>query len=184
VIDWALTEGPHVANIDATKVAAMGHSFGGKIAFYAASLDDRIDLAVGWDPQNSGGPPCFLGDLAGGSCDDFPVAPNCEADDPGRMHLMHAETLVFATEDETITPDAHLRAWNFYRGAPSPASYVHFGSAGHAAWTTNGEVSALTRRVHTATLLSRLAGWRGLNDWLPGGGWLNGQRLVDDHRVK
>jgi hypothetical protein len=100
------------------------------------------------------------------------------------MHLMHAETLVFATEDETITPDAHLRAWNFYRGAPSPASYVHFGSAGHAAWTTNGEVSALTRRVHTAALLSRLGGWRGLNDWLPGGTWLDGQRLVDDHRAK
>ena len=185
VLTWALQSGPDAARIDGERVAAMGHSLGGKISFYLAAIDDRVDIVVGWDPQNSGGPPCALGGVTGASCNDFPVAPNCNAQDPGILWQMHAESMTFATEDNLITPDDHLRARNFYRGAPSAAHYVHFGSASHAAWISDGQDSAITRTVHTAWLLTRLQGYTGLDDYLPGTGtWLNRKPRVDDHRTK
>lgn len=184
VLDWAVGAGPFAPQIDATKVAAVGHSLGGKISFYAASLDPRIDIVVGWDPQNSGGPPCNVDGLAPGDCNDFPVAPNCEAREPGLLWQMHAETLVFAAEDGLLTPDAHLRASNFYRGAPSPAHYVHLPDASHAAWVFDGAESAVSRRVHTALLLTRFYGMTGLESWLPGGADLGRVDIVDDARSK
>lgn len=184
VIDWALTEGPFAAQIDPTKIAALGHSLGGKIAFYAAALDARIDLVVGWDPQNSGGPPCNFDGLTPGDCNDFPVAPNCEARAPGLLHQLRAESLVFGAEDGLLTPDAHLRAENFYRGAPSPTAFVHMPDASHAAWVFDGPEAAVTRQAHTALLLTRLAGVTGLEAWLPGGAALAGAEGVARVRVK
>lgn len=169
VLDWALRDSAAADRIDAERVAAMGHSLGGKLSFYAASLDDRIDVVVAWDPQNSGGPPCFLGDTPQGSCNDFPVAPNCVAENSGIIHQMRAESLTFGAEDRFITPDTHMWADNFYRGAPSPAHFVSMPTVGHAAWFTDNGVTRLTRGVHTALLLTRLKGVVGLDAWLPGG---------------
>lgn len=184
VLDWALSSGPYAAAVDATKIAATGHSLGGKIAFYAASLDSRIDMVIGWDPQNSGGPPCAFDGLTPGDCNDFPVAPNCEANNSGLLYQLHAESLVFGAEDGTLTPDAHLRADNFYRGAPSTSHFVHFPDASHAAWVFDGDESAVSRRVHTALLLSRFQGYTGLDAWLPGGAELAAVDIVDDVRSK
>lgn len=184
VLDWALTAGPFADRIDPTKIAAIGHSMGGKIAFYAASLDARIDLVVAWDPQNTGGPPCGVDGLAPGDCNDFPVAPNCQARDAGRLHLMHAESLVFGTEDNLLAPDPHLRADQFYRGAPSPTAFVSMPEASHAAWIFDGSESSVTRRAHTALLLTRFRGVTGLEDWLPGGTALAGAEGVRQVRVK
>ena len=55
MFDWALTQSPVFAQIDARRIGAMGHSAGGKLSFYAAALDSRMDLVVAWDPQNGGG---------------------------------------------------------------------------------------------------------------------------------
>ncbi len=166
VLDWALADSPVAERLDADKVASIGHSLGGKLSFYAAALDSRIDMVVAWDPQNGGGPPCFLGDP---SCNDFPVAPNCESNESGLIHQIRAESLTFGAEDLIFTPDVHLRADRFYRGAPSPAHFVSMPAAGHAAWSGGGEVSVLSRGVHTALLLNRMMGVTGLDEWLPGG---------------
>ena len=169
VLDWVLDESPVAGRVDPERIASMGHSLGGKLSFYAAALDSRIDAVVAWDPQNGGGPPCFLAGIAPGDCNDFPVAPNCEANDPGLIHQMQAESLTFGAEDRLITPDSHLWAQNFYRGAPSPAHFVAMPAVGHGAWFADGEVTQLTRGAHTAFLLNRLKGVTGLEAWLPGG---------------
>ena len=47
-------------------------------------------------------------------------------------------------------------------------------AVGHTAWTHAGDVSTLTRGIHTALFLNRLTGMTDLDEWLPGG-----QRLID-----
>ena len=179
VLNWAISDSPVANRLDGTRIASVGHSLGGKLSFYAAALDSRIDLVVAWDPQNGGGPPCFLGDTGQGSCNDYPVAPNCEGNDSGIIHQIKAESLTFGAEDLFITPDVHLRADRFYRGAPSPAHFVSMPAAGHAAWSNGGDVSVLSRGVHTALLLNRMQGVRGLDEWLPGGARLEMAASVD-----
>lgn len=169
LLDWALASSSLGDRIDATKVAVAGHSAGGKMAFYAATLDARIDLVIGWDPQNGGGPPCDIAASIGEECNLWPVAPNCEVEDAGRLHLMHAETLVFAARDALFTPDEHTWAEQFYRGAPSPAHLVLFPAASHIDWMRDEAVAEVTRRAHTALLLARFMGRAGLDDLLPGG---------------
>jgi predicted esterase len=65
------------ANIDRERILLIGHSLGGKMAFYTACLDDRVkatiasDFGIGWDFTNWSDP-WYLGDriLAEG----FPLA--------------------------------------------------------------------------------------------------------------
>lgn len=177
-IDWALSPAsPFTGKVDGERIAVAGHSLGGKIAFYAAAQDPRVDVVIGWDPNNAGGPPCII-DKQG--CNAWPVAPNCESGSPGLLHLMHAESLVFAAEDGLLTADDWQRAVQFYRGAPSPAHLVHFAKAGHMDWTFDNDVSALSRGVGTALLLRRFYGYTGLDAWLPpGGSKLVSTSLVD-----
>lgn len=54
VIDWALDRSELA--IDTTKIAALGHSLGGKLSVFAASHDSRIRAVVGWDPVDSNNP--------------------------------------------------------------------------------------------------------------------------------
>ena len=116
------------------KIAVAGHSKGGKVSFFTAVIDDRVDLAIGWDPSNSGGPPCFIGNVVPGlSCNALPAAPNCMIESPGNLHFMQAESLVLGEpRDNAVNPDKHHNSVHFYRGAPSPASLVLF-NAGHVA---------------------------------------------------
>ena len=184
VLNWALEDSPIAARLNGDRIAAMGHSAGGKLAFYAAALDDRIDMVVAWDPQNGGGPPCSVAQFVGGDCNAFAVAPNCESQDSGMIHQIKAESIVFGAEDALVTPDVHLRADRFYRGAPSPASFISMPTVGHAAWTRDDDVSTLTRGIHTAFLLSRLVGMQDLDEWLPGGRRLLDASDVADVRTK
>ena len=167
VIDWALQQEDLSAKIDASKIAVTGHSLGGKLAFYAAAIDKRIDVVIGWDPQNSGGPPCLLGQTTQGHCDDFPVAPNCLVEDSGLLHQMQAESIIFAAQDTLLTPDSHLWASEFYRGAPSPTHLISMPDVGHLAWSSEGDEALFSRGVHTAFLLQRFKGYTGLEEWLP-----------------
>lgn len=124
-LDWMLAESPFVASIDSAKIALAGHSKGGKVAFWAAALDPRVDLVVGWDPSNAGGAPCFIDPER---CNSQPAAPNCNTPDGegvGVLHEMHAESLILGVAPDPLTnPDPAHNALNFYRGAPSPTTYV------------------------------------------------------------
>jgi len=182
VLDWALADSPVAARLDPRRLALAGHSAGGKMAFFAAALDPRVGLVIGWDPQNGGGPPCAIAETMDMDCNRWPVAPNCEADDPGQLANLHAESLVFAARDTTFTPDAHLHAEHFYRGAPSPAHLLLFPAASHTDWIqASGAVTLLTKRVHTALLLTRFRGLQGLSAWLPGGAALAAETMVEVH---
>lgn len=153
---------------DPARIAAAGHSFGGKIAFYAAAQDTRISLVIGWDPSNAGGPPCFVDPAA---CNDFPVAPNCQAMDAGLVHRIRAESLIFRAAPDGANPEPDHNAIHFYRGAPTPSTLVDYDTAVmHGDWA-NGllPVVAHSRAVHVALLLQRLTGATGLDAWLPGG---------------
>ena len=55
VLDWALSAGGPAA-FDRTNVGATGHSLGGKIATFTATMDPRIDALFGIDPVDGGGP--------------------------------------------------------------------------------------------------------------------------------
>lgn len=185
-IDFALSDtSPFADKLDHTKIVVSGHSKGGKLAFYAAALDPRIDLVIGWDPVNAGGPPCFV-DPA--SCHRLPVAPNCSVMDPGVLHYMRAESLVIgAPPDASWNPEPTHNAEHFYRGVPSPAAYVKL-AAGHVDWvpgiTSKPDLVRITKATQLALLRTRLQGTSGLATHLPGGSGLASEALVTDARVK
>jgi dienelactone hydrolase len=181
-IDLAISDAAPEAirgHVDAERIAALGHSFGGKIAFYAASLDARIDLVIGWDPSNAGGPPCFVDATA---CNQFPVAPNCMADDSGIVHRMRAETVVLRAAPDGANPEPAHNAIHFYRGAPAPATLIDFDTnVAHGDFANAAAaVLAHTRRVNAAFVLSRLLGATGLEDYLPGGAKIGADPLVNE----
>ena len=170
-IDYALSSAVPAAiagHVDPERIAIAGHSFGGKIAFYAAARDPRIDLVIGWDPSNAGGPPCFI-DAA--MCNAFPVAPNCMANDSGIVHELQAETLIFRAAADGTNPEPAHGAIHFYRGVPAPATLLDFdANVSHADFANpDAAVSPHARRVQLAFLLSRFSGVTGLEDYLPGG---------------
>jgi dienelactone hydrolase len=190
-ITWALETSELAGKIDPTKIATTGHSKGGKVSFFAAALDPRIDLAFGWDPSNAGGPPCFI---SAESCDALPVAPNCGAEEKmvplaeGVMQYMHAETFVFGVPpDALVNPEEKHNAVHFYRGAPSPASLVMFDD-GHVAWLSppagNADVVRITKTVQTAKLLAAFYGGSDLLEYLPGGTYLKDEAKVKDVQWK
>lgn len=170
---WMLAASPVAARVDAAKIAMAGHSKGGKVAFWAAALDVRVDLVVGWDPSNAGGPPCFI-DASG--CNANPVAPNCNTPGAGVLHLMRAETFVVGVLPDALNPEAAHNALNFYRGAPSPAVYLQakgshagFAAGGVAGALGDEKLQALTIRATTGHLLRRLRGVDVAAAFLPGG---------------
>jgi|GEM_PF-1312679 len=170
-VDFALSSAAPEAlqtHVDAEKIAAAGHSLGGKIAFYAAALDARIDLVIAWDPSNAGGPPCFIDAMA---CNNFPVAPNCLVMQAGIVHQLRAETLVFRAAADGANPEPEHNAIHFFRGAPMPATLIDFdATVQHGDWA-NAESAVLphTRRVQLALLRQRFYGHTGLEPWLPRG---------------
>lgn len=169
VLDWVTSsQCPLRSHVDESKIVTAGHSKGGKLAFSLAAFDDRVDHVVAWDPSNSGGPPCGIASVTPGlDCDRFPVAPNCAADEPGLLHFIRAETLVLGMpRDEWMNPDAHHNSIHFFRGAPSPASFVQIDHE-HQAPRNDPEVIALNKRVHMAVLLTRFKGHTGLEHHAP-----------------
>ena len=181
-ISWADSseDSPLKGRLDMTKIAVSGHSKGGKVAFFAAAIDNRIDIVIGWDPSNSGGPPCFIADFFDDlDCNAQPVAPNCAAGESGIEHYMNAESLVLGVpRDPFLNPDKHHNAIHFYRGAPSPTMLVHF-NAGHASALPleiggvtivgHPEVIELNKAVQMSLLLTRFKGMTGnhLDEYLP-----------------
>lgn len=57
ILDWALGAGSGLAGrVDADRIAAAGHSLGGKVSILAAVLDARIGAVIGWDPVDANSP--------------------------------------------------------------------------------------------------------------------------------
>jgi len=136
-----------VKNLDASyaslPVIVAGHSNGGKISFYAASIDTSgvINGVIAMDPVNSGGGPCFLGD----ACFKYPVSPNVKTGQRGILHQMKDNTpsLIFRSQRDFLTnPDEQFNAQYFFEGsdgkgldgAPSPSLYYDMGRFSHAAY--------------------------------------------------
>ena len=80
--------------------------------------------------------------------------------------------------------DVHLHAEHFYRGSPSPAHFISMPEVGHGAWFSDGEVSTLTRGVHTALLLSKMMGYENLDAWLPTGSVVSQSEDITEVRTK
>ncbi|HEY6879748.1 MAG TPA: hypothetical protein VI299_17090 [Polyangiales bacterium] len=189
-ISWMLERSAFAAQLDAEKIATAGHSKGGKVAFFTAAIDPRVDIVFGWDPSNAGGPPCgLIADLTGLECNSLPVAPNCLAEKEGNeraagiLQYLHAETFVFGVPPDALTnPSPEHNSIHFYRGAPSPASLVYM-NGGHPAWLTGGlgnllgnaNIVRVTKAVQTAKMLRVFYGATGLERYLPGGNYLSGQ---------
>jgi hypothetical protein len=176
-LDWLLEKSPFQARIDKTKIAVAGHSKGGKVAFFAAALDARIDLVIGWDPVNGGGGPCAFDP----NCHAMPVAPNCAVMAQGIEHFMRAESLVIgAPPDPDLNPESSQNCVHFYRVQPSPAALIVL-ATGHGAWAVGAseqQVFRITKAAHLARLLQRFRNVTGLNDYLPGAATLTSDALV------
>lgn len=161
VIDHAIANLP----IDATKIAAVGHSLGGKISVFAASQDARIRAVVGWDPVDSNNPS---------------VAPQ-------KMTSMTAAIAVIGeTTNATgggmpCAPSAE-NFKQFYASAPSPAVSITVAGADHMDWVDDpscgfcgfcaaGSIDAavvrtVTRRLDVAWLRLHLMGDQAMEPWL------------------
>jgi pimeloyl-ACP methyl ester carboxylesterase len=149
-IDFADTDkSPLKGKVDMAKIAVAGHSKGGKMAFYAAALDPRIQVVMAMDPQNTGGAPCFT---MMGQCHLFPVAPNPKHGDKGLMDYVGAASLIFiAPPDALITPEEQFNAHYFYDGLHSNTLGMHM-NAGHIAWLTSARIKKITKRTMVAWL--------------------------------
>ncbi len=168
-IDWALgAESPISALIDPEAIVTTGHSLGGKIAFYAAALDPRVKVVVGWDPVDSGGAPCWI-PVAGRACNDWSVAPNSFEGDEGMMGSIQAAQLVFHAPPGLFNPEAH-NSLRFWEGTKSPAQLVKIPDASHLDWgvAENGKWDTLTARTQLAFMLKHLYGTTGTEPYLDG----------------
>jgi pimeloyl-ACP methyl ester carboxylesterase len=165
VIDHALDGGgPLAGYVDGSRVAAAGHSLGGKISFYAASIDPRISVVMTVDPSNSGGPPCFISEEW---CNAYPVAPNIVTGAEGVLDEVNAASFIMrAAPDVLLNPDEQSNAKYFFtgldgaglHGVKSPALYFDMGGISHASWITNPNIMRISKRTMVAWLKAYFEG--------------------------
>lgn len=123
VIDWALSGTSGLSSsIDASRIAVMGHSLGGKVSTMVASMDPRITALFTLDPVNGGAGP--LGYTA--------AAPDIVPD------LVRALTIPVGFLGET-----NNAAGGFMPCAPADQNYTTFydaatGAVWSAEWTLAG----------------------------------------------
>ena len=163
VIDWALTQ-PALA-VDPQRIATAGHSLGGKISVFAATLDARVRAVVAWDPVDSNSPSvapermagvtaaiAVVGETTNGSGGFMPCAPAADN---------------FQT---------------FYAASPAPALQMTIVGADHMDWVDdpscgvcglctagtapNERARTATRRLDVAWLRRQLFGDRAMDRWL------------------
>lgn len=163
VIDWALAQ-TNLA-VDAQKIATAGHSLGGKISVFAATLDPRIKAVVAWDPVDSNSPS---------------VAPE-------KMTSMTAAVAVIGeTTNATggFMPCAPMadNFQTFYAAAPAPALSMTVMGADHMDWVDDpscgvcgfctagsapaDRARAASRRLDVAWLRRQLLGDTAMDAWL------------------
>jgi pimeloyl-ACP methyl ester carboxylesterase len=166
-VDYAVACGGLLeGHIDPSKIAAAGHSLGGKIAFYAAAIDPRISVVMAMDPSNGGGPPCFVSEEW---CNAYPVAPNVHTGAIGMLDEVAAASFIMRAAPDTFNPDPQSNAEHFFygldgqglHGVRPPALYFDMGPSGHASWLFLGKnlnVPRISGRTMVAWLKSHFHG--------------------------
>jgi predicted dienelactone hydrolase len=163
VITWALAR-PDLG-IDSSKVAATGHSLGGKLSILAASSDPRIKAIVAWDPVDSNSPsvaPQLMGTV-------------------GAAIAVIGETTNATGGMMPCAPGAE-NFQQFYAAARSPALAMTMNGADHMDWVddpscafcgfcTAGTLSpsttrTATKRLDVAWLRRQLFGDTAMEPWL------------------
>ncbi|HEY5946246.1 MAG TPA: CocE/NonD family hydrolase [Kofleriaceae bacterium] len=163
VIDWALAQS--ALAVDGQRIATAGHSLGGKISVFGATLDARIKAVVGWDPVDSNNPSvapekmatlaaavAVVGETTNGSGGGMPCAP--------------------AADNFTA----------FYAAAKTPALAMTVLGADHMDWVDDPScgvcgfcspgtadpalVRKLTRRLDVAWLRRQLLADAAMDPWL------------------
>ncbi|MDQ3295561.1 MAG: dienelactone hydrolase family protein [Myxococcota bacterium] len=115
VIDYALAQ-PTLA-VDGSRIAAVGHSLGGKISVFAATQEPRIRAVVAWDPVDSQNPS---------------VAPELMASVNAAIAVV-GETTNASGGGMPCAPAAD-NFEKFYAAAPSPALAITVAGADHMDW--------------------------------------------------
>ena len=155
----ALLAGAGVAGaIDTNRIGIIGHSLGGKLAFYAAALDSRFRLVAALDPVNSGGAPCAIDP---NWCSTYPVAPNPLRDQDGMLNEVASAVLIFRSAPDLFNPDVEFNAVHFFTGSDgnglnavaAPALYINMGSVPHAAYVP-GPLAGLNAAFVKRTVLA------------------------------
>ena len=153
-------------------VYTAGHSLGGKIAFWVATLTPEISGVMALDPVNAGGGPCLI---FPDDCRNDPVAPNNASMQEGIMTKisttpgMGTSSLIFRSQPDPLTnPDEQFNADNFFFGvdgqglyaAPAPAWYYDFGRFPHALYVPNlpTKQTQIIKRTMTAFLFQEVLG--------------------------
>ena len=129
-------------------------------------------MAIGLDPVNSGGAPCFI---APNDCTKYAVAPNPITGDMGLLDNVNGASLILRSEpDPRTNPDAQFNAELFYQGfdgeglyaVPSPALYLDMGSATHASYAQpageDNPVPIIAKRTAIAWLKKHFEGAQNL----------------------
>ncbi len=163
VLDWALAQ--QDLAIDPQRLATAGHSLGGKISVYAATLDARIRAIVGWDPVDAGNPS---------------VAPEKMGDLTAALAVI-GETTDGAGGGMPCAPTAD-NFDTFYAAAKTPALEVTVATADHMDWVDDPSCTVCgfckagtappdlartaTRRLDVAWLRRQFDGDTAMDAWL------------------
>jgi dienelactone hydrolase len=170
IIDWALGgDSGLAARVDGDRIAATGHSLGGKVSILAAIMDDRIGAVVGWDPVDANNPsvtPEQMDDLTiplaviGETLDStggfMPCAP---ADNNYQQYFEHACAAAAALE-VTVAGADHM---DWVDDRSSCGLTCSFCSTGE---TDDAVTRQITRRLTTAWLEVHLRGQSGAAGYL------------------
>jgi pimeloyl-ACP methyl ester carboxylesterase len=157
-LDYALAHPRWSHRLDPDRLGAVGHSLGGKLAFYAAALDPRLALVAALDPVNAGGAPC---EVSPEWCAAYPVAPNPVRGQTGMLGQVQAASLIFrSAPDPLLNPEAEFNAALFFQGSdgqgldavPAPALYLDMDGVSHAAYLP--ALGGATPQVVKRTLLA------------------------------
>lgn len=163
VIDWSIAQTS--LSTDPARVATAGHSLGGKISVFAATVDSRIRAVIGWDPVDSNNPS---------------VAPEKMASLTAAVALV-GETTNGSGGGMPCAPAADNFS-SFYAASPSPALAMTVVGADHMDWVDDpscslcgfcspGAASAelarrVTRRLDVAWLRRHLLSDATMDPWL------------------
>lgn len=142
---------PIQERIDTESIAVMGHSKGGKMAFYQAAIDSRVKLVLAIDPVNMGGPPFFVSR----KFSDHPVVPIpgiTPAGDPCLMDQVQAKSVIMRAPPDFINFDSRFNAEHFWRHFKGNGLYIDC-KATHGDWILRQDLRLVTRRVFTAALM-------------------------------
>lgn len=159
-LDDLLSNTSIAQQLDVTRIGLMGHSLGGKLAFYASALDSRFTVIVALDPVNSGGAPCSL---EPNWCSAYPVAPNPQKEQIGILNDVHTASLIFRSAPDAVNPDLEFNAEFFFYGSDglgsnavaAPAAYIDMGSTPHSAYVP-GPLAGLTEPLVKRTVIAWL----------------------------